>query len=186
MVIEVFEEYEDGQTLSFREAWSRTWEKLPSLFKSVGLVLVLVVGLAVTLIGVPIAIWLLVRWLFVSQATMLDDADVKGALAASSNAVRGRWWRVAFSLLTLFVIAAAPGALVGLGLLIFGSASVQTTNIVSSFIYVVTMPLMLLSLTLIYRNRELSPPLFQLVRRLVGWARTDRSDKPDEQVAPVS
>ena len=98
------------------------WRKFPRLIKSVGLVALIIVALSVTVIGVPIAIWLGVRWMFTAQATMLDDAGVQASLGRSTAAVRGRWWRVALVSLSLFILGAAPGVLVGLVLLIFGSA----------------------------------------------------------------
>jgi hypothetical protein len=183
MMIEVYENLEQGRKLSFRDAWREMLKQLPRLLKSVGLVTLIVVGLSMTVILVPVAIWLLVRWNFAAQATMLDDAGVKESLARSSDSVRGRWWRVALVGISLFVLAAAPGVLVGLVLLIFGSASVQATNIVSSFIFMFTVPLSIIGVTVLYRHRDLTPPMFQWVRKLV---RRVRSDQPGEQSAPAA
>ena len=183
MVIEVFDDMNHGRSATFREAFVETWRKVPGLVKSVGLAALVIVPLAAILIGLPIAIWLLVRWVFVSQASMLDDVQGKDALHASTVAVRGRWWRVALVGLTLFVFAAAPGVLLGLGLLIFGSASVQATNVVSSLLYVVSVPISVLGMTLVYRDRNLTPPMFQLVRRLLFRF---RRPEPEEQAAPAS
>ena len=183
MVIEVFDDMNHGRSATFREALIETWKKVPGLVKSVGLVVLVVVPLAATLFALPIAIWLLVRWVFVSQASMLDDVQGKDALHASTVAVRGRWWRVALVGSTLFVFAAAPGVLIGLALLIFGSASVQATNVVSSLLYVVSVPISVLGMTLVYRDRNLTPPMFQLVRRLVGRF---RRPEPEEQAAPAA
>jgi hypothetical protein len=168
MVIETFDALEKGKNPSFRDVYRASLKHLPGLAKSVGLLALVVVGLSITLVGVPIAIWLLVRWLFVSQATVLDDVGTRESLDLSSQSVKGRWWRVGIMATCLVVIGAAPGVLVGLFLLIFGSATVQTTNVVSSLIYVVTVPLTILALSLVYRRRDLTPPLFPLIRRLFG------------------
>src|SRR5690606_29967373 len=131
----------------------------------------------------PIAIWLLVRWSFVSQATVLDDAGTREALRSSSAAVKGRWWRVALANVSLFVVACVPGVLVGLGLLIFGSSSVQMTNAVSSLLYVVSVPMSILGLTLIYRRRDLTPELFRWARKLIAKVRRNPAEKG---VAPAT
>ncbi len=168
MVIETYDALERKQDPSFKQVVRNSLGHLPGLVKSVGLLTVTVVVLCVTVIGVPVAIWLFVRWIFVSQATVLDDVGTKEALDRSSQSVRQRWWRVATLAFCLSVIGAAPGVLVGLGLLIFGSASVQATNIVSSLIYVVTVPLTILGLTMVYRHRNLTPPFFPMLRALAG------------------
>ncbi|MGI8486394.1 MAG: hypothetical protein ACR2OU_19310, partial [Thermomicrobiales bacterium] len=158
LVIEVYEELERGEKTSLREAWQRTREQLPHLLRSVGSAALIIVVLSITLIGVPIAIWLLIRWIFVAQATMLDASFGKAALDTSSESVRGRWWRVALISVSMLVLAAAPGAIIGLGLLVLGSASVQLTNSISSFIYMVTVPISLLGMTLLYRQRRVEAP----------------------------
>jgi hypothetical protein len=148
-----------------------------------GLLAVVTVALGTLVLTLPIAIWLLVRWCFVSQATVLDNADTRGALRTSSAAVKGRWWRVALVNLSLFVVACAPGVLVGLGLLVFGSATVQATNAVSSLLYVVSVPMAILGLTLVYRRSDLTPEFFKWGRWLIAKF---RKPSAGENVAPAA
>jgi hypothetical protein len=183
MTIAVYEGIERGETISFRQALQLTIDRAGGLLKAIGLMAVVTVALATIVLTLPVAIWLLVRWCFVSQATVLDDADTRGALKASSNAVRGRWWRIALVNVSLFIVACAPGVLVGLGLLVFGSATVQTTNAVSSFLYVVSVPLAILGLTVVYRRRDLTPELFQWVRKVIAKVRRTPSG---ESAAPAA
>jgi hypothetical protein len=182
MTIAVYEGIERGETISFRQALQLTIDRAGGLLKAIGLMALVTVALATVVLTLPVAIWLLVRWCFVSQATVLDDADTRGALNASSNAVRGRWWRIALVNVSLFIVACAPGVLVGLGLLVFGSATVQTTNAVSSVLYVVSVPLAILGLTVVYRRRDLTPELFQWLRKVIAKVRRTPSE---ESVAPA-
>ncbi len=183
MTMAVYEGIERGETVSFRQALRLTIDRAGGLLKAVGLMALVTVALATLVLTLPIAIWLLVRWCFVSQATVLDDTNTRQALNASSASVKGRWWRVALVNVSLFIVACAPGVLVGLGLLVFGSSTVQATNVVSSLLYVVSVPMSILGLTLVYRRRDLTPELFRWLRALIGKIRRTPAD---ERVAPAA
>lgn len=62
----------------------------------------------------------LVRWWFAQQAVVIDDSRNWASLDASSEAVRGNWWGVAFALLTIHAIPLAY-ALVSLSFVLVGS-----------------------------------------------------------------
>ena len=59
--------------------------------------------MAITIIGIPFAIYFWVRWAFFYQAASLERSGPSAALARSSNLVRGNWWRV-FGILLLMLI----------------------------------------------------------------------------------
>ncbi len=67
-----------------------------------------VVLLAITIVGIPFAIRLLVRWSFGTQAVVLDGLGAKGAIASSCRLVEGRWWRVAGAMLLTGLAFATP------------------------------------------------------------------------------
>jgi len=62
------------------------------------------IALGLLLLIVP-GIFLFVRWFFVPQAVVLEDARGPAALAASGRAVEGFWWRV-FGIVILANLAA--------------------------------------------------------------------------------
>ena len=64
--------------------------------------------------------YFLVRWWFTTQAVMLDGVSGGDALATSSDAVLGRWWRTAG---VLFIIVLCQGSLVFTTLLIARSSA---------------------------------------------------------------
>ena len=64
--------------------------------------------LAITVIGIPWAIRLFVRWNFAIYAVMLNDQNAKAAISFSCDLVTGRWWQMAGLLLATF----APGFIV--------------------------------------------------------------------------
>ena len=158
MVIELYRELGQDRNLSFRESWDHTWKALPELARTVGLAIIVLITLSITLIGIPVAIWLLVRWMFLPQAAILDHQFRRNALEASTASIKGRWWRAMLTALAIFVLAAAPGAMIGLVFLILGNASVQFINVVSSLVYVVTVPVSILAMTLLYRENSQESP----------------------------
>jgi hypothetical protein len=61
-----------------------------------------------TIVGTPIAIYLLVRWFFALQAVVIEDLGTGEALSLSSRLVKGIWWRLAGVLLLIVALFAAP------------------------------------------------------------------------------
>ena len=60
------------------------------------------------LIPGALAVYLLVRWLFVPQAVMVDGSRNWAALDLSASLVRGRWWRTLGIMLVVGLIEAGP------------------------------------------------------------------------------
>jgi hypothetical protein len=107
--------------------------------------------LSITIIGIPIAIWFLVRWQFFGQAVILDGApSSRTALDRSSEAIKDHWWLALGASLAFQLIGALPGPLVGIVLLIWRGSSVELANAVSGLIYAVSIPLVIIGLTIVY------------------------------------
>ena len=153
-VISTYGEMEQNERLTAVQAYRRVIAAFPRLVRPVLKSVVIVVVLSLTVIGIPVAIWMLVRWLFIPQAVMLDGEQGDAARAASARSVDGHWRPTALKAVLFTVIGAAPGPLVGLGLMIFGSVGVQATNVLSSVIYAVVVPLSILGLTILYRQYQ--------------------------------
>jgi hypothetical protein len=133
---------------AFRQVFRRFRPLLGAVARSVGIVILL----AISVVGIPWAVSRVVRWLFVSQAVLLDGADAKEALSESAQAVAGHWWRTAANALFLGIIAVVPGPLVGIALLVIVTPEVKYVNWLSSLIYVVVLPLTVIAYTLMYRE----------------------------------
>lgn len=111
-----------------------------------------------TVIGLPWAIERAVRWGFVAQAVVLDEAAPGEAPMRSAEAVRGRWWWTAATILALAVIGAAPGPVLGIVLMVTESAGVDFVNTLSSLIYAVALPFSVLGAAVLYRQRQAQTP----------------------------
>ncbi|MGB3328891.1 MAG: hypothetical protein WBA46_08050 [Thermomicrobiales bacterium] len=153
-VIETYGEMEQQERLTSAAAYRRVLHEFPQLVLPVLKASLIVVVLALTVIGIPVAIWLLIRWLFIPQAVILDGRRGDAARDGSARTVDGHWRETALKAVLLTVIGAAPGAIVGLVMLVFAGSSVQATNVVSSLIYAVALPFSLIGLTILYRQHQ--------------------------------
>jgi hypothetical protein len=144
---------------SFRQALRRFW-RLLGLQLLVGLAVAL---MAVTIIGIPFAIYFGVAWSFAAHALLFEDVGVLRALGRSRELVRGHWWRtlgiallfVLFLSALSFVIGLPLGALVAL-LALTDPDALQSTwyTVVSTLLNIVssalTAPLMYSAWVLYY------------------------------------
>ena len=86
---------------AFRQIARRFWPYLGS-----NILYILIVGLlAITIIGIPFAIYFAVRWGFYTQAVLIEETSARNALRRSSELVKGTWWRVFGILLAIFLLA---------------------------------------------------------------------------------
>lgn len=109
--------------------------------------------LLITWVGLPVAIWLTVRWQFFGQAAILDDAgNGRNAIRMSAAVTRGNWWQALGHTFVFQVLAVLPGPLIGLTLLFMGRTTVQFANALSSLIYAVTVPISVIGITLAYQR----------------------------------
>ncbi|MBI4233804.1 MAG: hypothetical protein HY686_05125 [Chloroflexi bacterium] len=74
--------------------WGAVLRRLPSLVGAFFLYGLVMLGLAITVVGIPLAIYFGVLWALAPQAVMLEGCGPRAALAASARWVRGSWWRV--------------------------------------------------------------------------------------------
>ena len=140
-----------GQAPSARRSYREAVAFLPLLVLA-GLWFVAGVGgLILLVLTAPLAILLGLRWQFFGQAVIIDGASsVRSAMTMSRVAVRGHMAFVFAATLVIQSVSVLPGPLLGLILLIPGGASVQLANGVSSFVYVVTIPIATIALTILY------------------------------------
>ena len=106
--------------------------------------------LVVTVVGIPLAVKKAVDWSLAGQEIVFRGGTARAALGASTQLVRGRWWRVAVVILALFVVGALVGPLVGAALIMLTDASLWTINIVGLLVFGLTLPYLVTTLTLLY------------------------------------
>jgi hypothetical protein len=161
-------ELDAGRRLSPWQAYRRAFDRLGELARAVVGEVVLVVLLLLSIVGIPLAIHLLVRWAFVGQTAVIEELPARPALERSGDLVRGRWWRVFGITATINVLAVLSGPVVGVTVLLTATkASLDAINLIGSVVYTFTVPLAAVAVTLLYRDLAARPPLdgFRLLRR---------------------
>ena len=106
------------------------------LLGALALLVVVLFVLSLFMIGIPIAIWLLIRWAFLAQTLVLEDLKPLRVLRRSSQLVAGgggRWRRFKHSRQVSLLL----GPLVGVGLLFATTATfdVPFAAIATTYLY---------------------------------------------------
>ncbi len=86
---------------AFQQALRRFWSYLGSGV----LYLLAVVGLCITVIGIPFGIYFGVRWSLYSLPVLLEESKAWNALGRSTELVKGSWWRVLGILIAIYLIS---------------------------------------------------------------------------------
>ena len=108
----------------------------------------LTVFLPFLVIGLPLILYLVVRWSFYPEAIMIERTGPIGALGRSGELVRGSWWRV-FGIGLIFVVP-----IVILGIVIPGIVSSSINPIAGAILFVISgtvlAPIAYIGATLVY------------------------------------
>ena len=151
----------EGSEINIIASYAAAWRKLKTLGGAGAVVILVGVGLAVTVVGIPFAIFFTVSWAFAIPAAVLEGTSLRASLTRSSYLVRYRWWNVYGNLLSMALLWVIPGALLSgiVGLIVGLSISTfidnpatvaQVTGLVSGLFWIVFAPLGLVGATLVY------------------------------------
>ncbi len=145
-------ELDEGRLVDTRRAYRLVRDETGPLAVALGIVVASCLILTLSVIGIPIAIWLVGRWAYVAQVVAVEGLGGVAALRRSAQLIRGRWWRSSLAVISFAALGLVTGPLVGVLLLFATSASFDVVEIVSSCVYVVTMPFVAIATTYLYAN----------------------------------
>lgn len=130
--------------------------------------------LLLTVVGIPIAAWKYVSWLFVQQEVLFTDKSIREAFRGSSELVRGRWLHTVRVAGVLWLLSIAAGPILGFAL-IFTSLPLIWINLLGSVVFALFIPYVAVGQTLLYFDlqvREEEEPVKPRRARL-PWRRTE-------------
>jgi hypothetical protein len=162
-LVEIDHDREVGALHTYRIALRKTRPLLRGL--AIGVVVWVV--LSATLILLPVAIWLAVRWALLAQVVELEDAAGIRALRRSAELVRGRWLRVASLVGVGAVLAFAAGPFVGALLILLTDAPLALLNVVAGIVYALAMPFVALTTAYVYFDARVRSELEPVDRHQV-------------------
>lgn len=129
--------------------------------------------LLLTVVGIPIAAWKYVSWLFVQQEVLFTDKSIREAFRGSSELVRGRWLHTVRVAGVLWLLSIAAGPVLGFAL-IFTSFPLIWINLLGSVVFALFIPYVAVGQTLLYFDlqvREEEKPAKG--RRALPWHRSE-------------
>lgn len=91
--------------ITAQDALQQAWRRFFFLLGSAVLWGLVVVGLFITIIGIPFSIYFSVRWGLYTLPVLFEATTARNALRRSTELVRGTWWRVFGIMLAVSVIA---------------------------------------------------------------------------------
>jgi hypothetical protein len=130
---------------AFRGLAPRFWRMLGAQL----LVALLALALAVSVVGLPIAVWKYVEWQFVQQQVLFEDKGVRDALRGSTRLVRGHWFYTLRVAGFLWLISVVAGPALGLAL-VFTDVPLWTVNLLGSVVFALLIPYVAIARTLLY------------------------------------
>ena len=138
-----------GQTATVRTALDGTRERFWRVVIAKMLAIAGVTLLALTVIGIPFAVRFLVNWTFVQQEVIFTDLSIRDSFRASSDLVRGHWWRTVRTMVPLLLLLTVLGPLLGL-FLIFTPLPLLLVNLIGSVVFAIAIPFTTAGTTLLY------------------------------------
>jgi len=103
----------EGTQPDFRRSYAAMFSQVGRMVLAALRLNVIVQALFIIIVGVPLAFYFMVRWLFFQQAIMLEGARAGEGLKRSGDLVSGSWWRVAGIALIIAMITAVPAVFLG-------------------------------------------------------------------------
>ena len=117
--------------------------------------------LAITVIGLPWAIWKYFSWQFVQQQILFEDKPLRAAFRDSSELVRGSWWRTVRVAGFFWLVSTVLGPVLGF-VLIFLNFELVWINLIGSLVFALIIPYVSLGHTLLYfdlQERRATEPI---------------------------
>ena len=128
-----------GQEISIEQSYRFAWKRLGSLIGATILAGLALFFLIATIIGIPIAIYLGIRWVFVLPSILLEGVSPLDAFSRSSQLVEENWWRVLGITLFMLLISAVISSILGfipvVGAIIGGILSTPVAIISTTLLY---------------------------------------------------
>ncbi len=163
-------ELDAGRRISPWSAYRSSLDSLLPLFRALLVVIVVVLALSVTLVLIPVAIYLVIRWSLIAPVVELEGRTAWDALKRSARLTRGHLWRVLSLGLGVSGLALLVGPLVGALILLVTGLSFDLVNVLAGLIYVLVMPYAAIVIAYIYYDLrvrdELADPARESVRIL--------------------
>jgi hypothetical protein len=143
-------EIDAGRPVGALRAYRVAAGSLRSLFVALMIAVLAVLLFTGSLVLIPIAVWLAVRWALIAPAIELEGLCPFEALRRSGRLVRYKWWKVGSLTILGAAIALVAGPLLGALLILVTNAPLPIVDVVAGIVYAVTLPFVALTTAYVY------------------------------------
>jgi hypothetical protein len=154
-VTAALDELDAGRPVRPIEAYQLAWRHRRTLAGALGRQFAISLLLVLTVVGIPYAIYRLIRTSLFAQACVLEGGTARDSLRTSADLTRGEWWRTFGFTALIDALAILSGPILGVGILLLTDQSLTFINITGSLIYALTVPAAAIALTLYYFDLEM-------------------------------
>lgn len=149
MVCAVSQNYLE-KSVKVDRCFGRAWARVLSLVLSTGAFILAIIGAAVTVIGIPLAIYLAIVWFFSSEAIMIERKGPLTSLWHSRELVKGRFWKI-FTIVLMFGLIWIAGFVAASTIsIILDPVSPVVGNLAYIAVLTALTPIMWIGATLVY------------------------------------
>ena len=132
------------------DAYRLALRRFRPLLGAIALFVLVWVVLTTTVVLIPVAVWLAVRWCLVAPVVELEDHRPLPSLRRSAELVRRRWIRVGSLVGVSAALALFAGPLIGAILIFTSSVPLALLNVVAGVVYALAMPFVALVTSYVY------------------------------------
>jgi hypothetical protein len=143
-------EIDAGRPVGAFRAYRAAAGSLRSLFVALMIAVLAVLLFTGSLVLIPIAVWLAVRWALIAPAIELEGLSPFEALRRSGRLVRHKWLKVGSLTILGAAIALVVGPLLGALLILVTNAPLPIVDVVAGIVYAVTLPFVALTTAYVY------------------------------------
>ena len=143
-------ELDAGRRVSPLRAYRGALDSVRPLLAGLVVAAVIVTILVGTIVLLPIAIALVIRWALIVPVTELENPSGLGALRRSGHLVGRRWLKVACLTVFSLGLVLLTGPLLGTLLVLVTSLSLTVVNAVAGVVYAVLMPYVAITTAYVY------------------------------------
>ncbi len=143
-------EIDEGRPVTALSAYRSVLPRLRSLIPALIVFAVVQIVLDLTVVLVPVAVFLLVRWSMLGVVAAVEGGSPIALLRRSAALARGHWWRVASVALGVTAVALLLGPAVGVLFLLATGAAFDLVNLIAALVYVSALPFAAMAMAYLY------------------------------------
>jgi hypothetical protein len=151
-VFAALRDLDEGNRPSVVGVYQRVIRRGPSIVGEVVVYTGAIALLAITLLGIPVAINRAVAWAVAAQTVVIEDKPALASLGRSAELVRGNWLRVLGTVALIALFVGLPGPVIAFGFLVFTRPPIIETvyPLLSALYVLVLFPLGFIASGLLY------------------------------------